>query len=393
MACGFLSFEMIKEATVFTNGDSSAIRTWSNVPYFFTETLLAKGIKVNRVDIGESPRKKRLFDRTIMRVVRRIAPGTTYDYFRSPVHFNDVKRRIKLSLASHPDSNANIFLTYSFSSAGFSNVPTVLFCDWTYEYYLEHFREKAPDIFERASMKREDRQIERSDVVISLFPRVAGFLKKRYRRDKIFYLGNVVNALAAPDKVAILQAKAHSKDIVFVGGRNYLTGANLIIGACRELKTSYPDIRLHIIGMSKEDFGDLPGFVQCHGYLDKARADHKERYYTLLSNARIFVNTTPKWGAFSAMLEALHFYLPVITTPFCECVETFGEKLNFGEYCGDASPQTLRDKIAFIFETSSYTALCLNAHDSVKHFTWPEYMEKVLQRIGDTSASHGRVGD
>jgi hypothetical protein len=44
----------IKEITVFTIGDSKKMSTWSNVPFFFTETLISKGVKVNRVDIGQS---------------------------------------------------------------------------------------------------------------------------------------------------------------------------------------------------------------------------------------------------------------------------------------------------------------------------------------------------
>ncbi|GBU07133.1 hypothetical protein AwDysgo_04640 [Bacteroidales bacterium] len=44
----------IKEITLFTNGDSNDLSVFSNVPYFFAQTLISKGIKVNRVDIGIS---------------------------------------------------------------------------------------------------------------------------------------------------------------------------------------------------------------------------------------------------------------------------------------------------------------------------------------------------
>jgi len=381
---GTIFLKMVKEVTVFANGDSREIKTWSNVPYFFTETLLSKGIKVNRVDISESPIKRRLFNRTIGQAIRRISPGSTYYYFRSPIHFKDVVRRIKKTLVQYPDSETNIFLTYSFSSAGLTKKPAILVCDWPYEYDLSHFRDRVPDRFERESIRRENQQIESSNVVISLFPRVTGFMKKRYNNDQIFYLGNVVNALSTPDKAEILKAKANSGDVVFIGRPNYSVGANHIVRACDALKKLYPHIRLHIIGMSKEDFPELPGNVICYGYLDKARADQKDAYYALLSRAKVFVNTTPKWGAFSAMLEALYFYVPVITTPYCECVETFGESLSFGEYCTDGSTQMLQEKLRFIFDAPIYSTLCLNAHESVKNFSWPDYIDKVLEKIEAT---------
>ncbi len=45
----------LKEITVFCEqGDSSQIRTWSNVPYFFTRALEAHGVKVNRVNLHPS---------------------------------------------------------------------------------------------------------------------------------------------------------------------------------------------------------------------------------------------------------------------------------------------------------------------------------------------------
>ncbi|MDR2385843.1 MAG: hypothetical protein LBD80_09350 [Tannerella sp.] len=39
--------EPIKKVAVFTLGDSGRLATWSNMPFFFTETLIAKGIIMN----------------------------------------------------------------------------------------------------------------------------------------------------------------------------------------------------------------------------------------------------------------------------------------------------------------------------------------------------------
>jgi hypothetical protein len=85
----------MNEVIVFTNGDSSKLSTWSNVPYCFTETLIRRGIRVHRVDINPRPRLRKWFNRWVMPFVRRISPDTTYDYFRSFIHYLDVKQRIR----------------------------------------------------------------------------------------------------------------------------------------------------------------------------------------------------------------------------------------------------------------------------------------------------------
>jgi len=61
----------IKELTIFTSGDSGKISTWSNIPYFFTQTLLSKGIKINRVNISPSIFFSKFFNLTIYLVIKK----------------------------------------------------------------------------------------------------------------------------------------------------------------------------------------------------------------------------------------------------------------------------------------------------------------------------------
>src|SRR5262249_22085434 len=102
-----------------------------------------------------------------------------------------------------------------------------------------------------------------------------------------------------------------------------------------------------------------------------------------MKDAKIFVNTTPKWGAFSATLEAMYFYTPVIVTPYKEFVETFGMKIGFGWYCKNNSLD-LCAKIKKILNCPSYDRLCINAHELVKDFTWSAYIDKMLKKIKET---------
>src|SRR5262245_19034573 len=182
--------DTIKEVTVYTNGDSSNLSTWSNVPFFFTEALIAKGIKVNRVDLSPSPILATVYSKIWQRIIRRIHKNTTYTYFRSLVHFLDARLRIKRAIQTYSSSDINIFLTFSFSSTGLSQKPAIQFCDWTYDHYINYRENRKPDIFEKRCIKREDSQIEGSNMIFSLFPGVTEYMKHHYKNKNIFYLGN-----------------------------------------------------------------------------------------------------------------------------------------------------------------------------------------------------------
>lgn len=372
---------MIKEVTVFSNGDSGKLSTWSNVPYFFTETLLAKGINVNRVDLSPSPFVSMLFRRTVCQVVKLINKHTAYDYSRSFIHFFLSRREIKRAIAKYPKTDIAVFLTFSFSATGLSTVPSIQFGDWTYDHYVKHFEGREPDLFEQAFIRREDKQIGGADWVFVLFPSVAEYMKSRYVDKRIHYLGNVINSLYTISDGRISQNKQASYTILFVGSKKYAKGANCLIDAYERLRTVYPALSVHIIGMTDVDLINQPVGVHCYGYLDKDKSADRELYYSLLKKATLFVNTTPKWGAFSATIEAMYFYTPVIVSAYDEFVETFGREIKFGNYCENDAAQ-LTSAISAVLDDDQYFSLCVNAHTAVQPFTWSSYIDKMLEKVG-----------
>ena len=368
----------MKEVNVFTNGDSRRLSTWSNVPYFFTETLLSKGLKVNRVDLSPSRPLQELFNRNFRQSINK---NSTFEYFRSPTHFADVRRRIKVAVDQFPRSEANIFLTFSFSSAGLSDKPSIQFCDWTYDHFLKYRVGRIPDALEEECIKREDSQIEGSDLVISLFPSVMEYMKERYKNENICYLGNVINSVYDVSEDQALEHKEKSNNILFVGSRKYYQGAYALLHAFHRAKQQLPNMKLHIIGMNATDFQSLPKDTHCYGYLDKGSVAGRELYYKLLRDAKLFVNTTPKWGAFSASIEAMYHYIPVIVSPYSDFVKTFGTSINFGDYCKENTPGSIKESILRLFNDSEYNSLCINAHNAVKEYTWSNYIDKLIQKV------------
>lgn len=148
-------------------------------------------------------------------------------------------------------------------------------------------------------------------------------------------------------------------------------------------KKDFPELQLHIIGMSKTEFTSLPNDVYCYGYLDKGNENDRKIYYSLLEKAKVFINTTSKWGAFSATIESMYLYTPIIVTPYTEFVETFGEKINFGYYCNDNTISELYDNIKNFFISNDYREMCINANYSVKDFTWDNYTERMIEIMNE----------
>jgi glycosyltransferase involved in cell wall biosynthesis len=171
-----------------------------------------------------------------------------------------------------------------------------------------------PDFMEKKTIRREDSQIMKCDLIFPLFPNVTEYMKRRF-------------------------------------------------------------------GIEKAKLDSLPENVFCYGYLDKGNENDRKLYYKLFREATIYINTTPKWSAFSASIEAMYFYTPVVVTPYGEFVETFGKEINFGSYCEINSPDLIGEKIKNILIDASYEELCVCAHQAVKEFTWSEYIEKLIVHI------------
>jgi glycosyltransferase involved in cell wall biosynthesis len=373
--------QRLREVNVFTTGDSTDIRTWSNVPYFFTETLVSKGIKVNRIDIYPNPVLTKLYDNSILFLLKKFNTNTTYLLHRTFFHFIYARWKIRKATRKNKDAGANIFLSFSYSSSGYKNRLSVLFSDWTYEHRFSYFEGRQPGFFERSCIRRENRQIQNSDLLLPLFPGIADFMKERYPDKKVCYLGNVINSVYEADAGGIVEKKLQEQRLLFVGSKKYIDAAQSLIGAFSMLKPDYPALFLEIIGMDKSDFNGLPAGVVCHGYLDKGNDADRQLYYGLLEKARLFVNTGTKWGAFSATLEAMYFYIPVVVAPYDEFIKTFGSEIGFGAFCEKNTPDWVASKIREILIAPNYKSLCLNSHNAVKNFTWSAYIDKVIAKI------------
>ena len=128
---------MIQSITVYSNGDSNDLATWSNVPYLFCRALEKRGIKVYRVNIEANKILKRLFNTASYYLYRKILhKNACPEYNRTWMHRLLTERKISKANKMFPNTDLNLFLSYAFINKK-SDKPNVLWCDWTDRVSIE----------------------------------------------------------------------------------------------------------------------------------------------------------------------------------------------------------------------------------------------------------------
>lgn len=372
----------IQEITVFTEGDSLDLNAWSNVPYLFTKALETKGIKINRVNIYSNKYiRKTIWKYFFAPIFSFLYKGNIYSFEQTSLNRYLIRRRIRKALFKYRNSDLNVYMSYAYLEK--SEQPNVLFSDWTSEYVLLYRLNRKPFLIEKKLLDVQRFNIQKADMVISLFPDIASSMGKMYGKT-IYYLGqNVINNVYEKELVdsEIIPLKEKSNLLLFIGRKNYIEGANMLIRIFPRLKKLFPNIELHIVGLKRGDLIDISDGVYCHGYLDKANPEERELYYDLLLRAKIFVNPTPLWGGYSSTVEAMYFYTPIIVSNYGSFVESFGENVDFGFYIKNNQDTELYDCILKVMHSEMYKSFCLNAHEKVKSFTWDCFVERFLEKV------------
>lgn len=374
---------MIKEVTIYCNGDSNDIKTWSNVPYLFCKTLEGKGIKVNRVNIHANKKFLKYFNSFFFLLFRRIFKcNNSPTLYRTILHRTIINRRLKQAEKAYPNSQFNIFLSYLFLNK-YSHKPNILWCDWSDRMVLKR-SEREPSWFEKRALKAEDEVIKKAEIVYTMFPVCKKKMETLYNRE-FRYLGiNVVNSLYKDDFDinTIIHNRYNSNKIVFIGGINYKNACEELVKAFILVKKQNPLIELDIIGLNLSQLNiNTNEGITCHGYLDKSIETQRKKYYQILLNSKVLVQPAKKWGAYSSCIEAMYFGCPLIVRPYEDFVEDFGKDINFGYYLLEQNSLPSKIDKIFSLEEKNYSNLCYNAHESVKDYTWDNYIDLLLKDI------------
>lgn len=387
----------MKEIIFFANGDPESAQTWSNIPKCFVETLRKKGIMVHPVSLTNEW-VQNIYDSFFRKVLKVLT--LWYDepryYGYTWLHQWLGNRRVKKAVTTWPQADYCFFINYAFYNK-YSDIPSLLLSDWPGDIDLRR-RGKPVARFQKRFCMQQKNAIEHAEHVISIFPLCAEEMRTLYPTANISYLGgNVINDLSgmtlvrkseqsaepAPSTVwveDVLERKRCSQRILFIGKPDrYKESAVKLMEAVTLLRKEYENLELDIIGIQEGQLSNVPPYVHCHGFLHKDNPAECAKYYELLTGAKMIVNPTPKWAAYSSIIEAMYFFTPVVVSPFDDFVQEFGESIGFGQYNEVFSAEGIAESIRRVMESTGYVQRCECAHDTVKDYTWERYVDKVLQ--------------
>ncbi len=375
------------EILAFTYGDSEKTSTWSNVPFFFLNSLekSKRNVIVHRVNI--SPEDRNFIYKIIAKfanfISRRILKKNDA-YFRSTFHNNLIRKYMINGYKKYPDSDVLLSFDFSNSIADLAEnkAKSLMFCDWTIEYKIKNLEKREPTELELKHIKTQEETLKHSDWIITIFPNSYDYLKEKYP-NITYYLGNVINSFVENwDLNIITKARIENNNIIFIGKEKYKDSLLSLLRAVESYNASgNKKYYIHLIGMKKSEVPHSE-YLTCYGYLNKNDEEERNTYYDLIKNSKFLVNTNDNWVGASSIIEAMYYGLPVIINPNDDLIKTFSENIDFGIYC-DNNDKNILNAIKKIdcLPYNEYLAWCQNAQKAVKDFTWDSYIEKVLNII------------
>lgn len=371
----------------FSYGDPNSPETWSNVPYCFSNALKNNGHEVVTCQLKKYPKLEEFWDKYVIRVIRKVYPGAQYEFMRSWICRKSVNRRIKKIVNNFPDTDLCIFTTFSFGYKS-KNLPSLLFCDWTYESHL-HRIEHTPYFFEKRYIEYERSILNSANCAISLFPKATGQINAQLGKDVVKWGG--ISAINRVDNTQfilpeIVDESVNSYNILFIGDGKYIAGANLLLKAFNRIKSRNPNLSLHFVGLTERhlDKDECLSDVFCYGYLNKSKPEDNKLYYSLLRSASIFCNPSEKWGGFSSTIEAMYYATPLLISPYEDFVAQFGEDNNFTIYNSKFDVDELASKLQHFFrlDAKSRKYMSIKSHEAVKDCSWESYSKRILKIAG-----------
>lgn len=374
----------MKEIIFYSYGDSADVSTWSNVPYLFTRALERKGYVIRRVNLFPHQIFSIIYNWAILPVSRILKHRYSgCPYIRSLFFKFLAEIKIRRSVKRYPFAELCVFSCFDFYNK-FSEIPTLLYGDWTLDIQIFDREMRAPRKFEVRYIDQQRKAISQAKYVVSMFPTCADTIKERNPLGNVFYLGKgVVNSTYYSDitKEDLLGVKTQSRIILFIGRTHYAEACKKTILAINYLKNE--GYELHIIGMIRDDIEgiEVGPNIHFHGFLRKNVEKEWRLYYDLMKKAHIFINPSPTWGGYSSTVEAMYFYTPVIISPYQDFVREFGVENNFGVYNIDYTTEGIVHDITAISTAANYKEMCNNAHQKVCDNSWDNYVEILLSKL------------
>jgi glycosyltransferase involved in cell wall biosynthesis len=364
------------EINLFTFGDSADISTWSNLPYFFSKALIAKGVRLNRINLypTEDPvyRGYRAFFKRCAAAAARCGINLSVEPYRDLVSIRLIDRKIKREIRNHPRAEANVFLTFTFSSYLWSRTPAVNYCDETYAHYLQDTGRSATRK-DRHLIAREDNILTNASWIFTTGQGCAEFIHRRHPSKHVQRLPFGINLddVTTEDGDQIIAEKRRNKSILFIGMGKKKRGIDVLIDAFKRFNRENGEAyTLHIVGLPPEEAESGGPNIRGYGYLNKHDSRQFAIYRHLLKTARLFVMPMQEGPLPGVILEAGLMYTPVIITDIWNVSNVIQHDVN-GLLVARPSAADFADRMHVLAnDDGTWERIARNAHGMTQRFSW-----------------------
>lgn len=364
---------------LFTYGNARDINTWSNVPYFFHRALLARDLIVNPIDITPSDSFGfRLFCRWLgirSRLASSLGLNPSSDVFRTRVNYALANAKVRAASHLHAGAHLNVFLTFSFSSHRYSSTPVVLYCDRTYEHYLEDCA-RTPTPRDRKLIAVERENLERADLVLAMSELCRDFIDTRYKTRQLAYLRAGINVENGDiDTRAMIARKERHDEILFVGRGAHKRGVDILIKAFTIFNQRQAGrFVLRVVGIRPDELAPelqvARDDIHFYGYLDRNVPRERDLYNALIQSARLFVFPTRPGPVAGVLNEAKLNCTPIIITRVPGVAERVTHDHD-GILVDTFEPEDFaRQMEMLVTDVPRWRRLACNAHASIENSTW-----------------------
>lgn len=304
---------------LFTAGDSEDPSTWSNVPYFLSESLIGHGVAVRRINlIPEASPLYRAYRAANYKydglTKRLLGKRRSLDLFHDPIARALVRRDIKRVARQHHDADFNFFLTYSFSSLPYTTTPTIHYSDICLQHAMEDQQQPIRPRHRRM-IGQEKQSLSQAGLVLGTNEPCCDYLREHYGVAGARRLAGGINLnWRAPDDLpSYLDRKWDARRVLFIGRGVHKRGADVLLQAFEQFNQGRDlPYTLTLVGIQASELGPLPDGVDCIGYLNKNDPADLARYIGLLESATMFVMPMREGPPPGVTKEALMTGTPVI---------------------------------------------------------------------------------
>jgi len=379
---------------LFTCGDSQDVNTYSNVPYYFRRALLDHGCEVNPIDLTPSESNcYRCFCNAVTFKDRIASVLLSSDFstevFRTKTNNLLTDRKLRKSALHYSHADLNVFMTFTFSSRRYVDIPVIHYADRTYEH---HLLEKGciPSRRDHVFIQRDRENVDSADLVLTMNQACCDFIRNRYKPRRLLCLQGGINTdVRQVDVDGLIAQKESNKDVLFIGRGAYSRGVDILIEAFRVFNEQQNDeFTLHIVGVTPEELPKSCEWssakIRFYGYLDRNVTAQKNLYDQLMRSARLFVFPMRPGPVAGVIREAQLNCTPVVISNVPNAFERVTDDYN-GVLVERLDPKEFaRHMNNLILDVVRWRRLARAAHDGIKHSTWSKTVENFLQIVTET---------